>query len=439
MNSRRHRSRDRLGFHVDLNEIPIREADEFAIDRAEISAARERLPALRTSAEQVEAMCTAAAALGIVSLRAPILALRVACASAALSAHDAVEQDDIALAARLVLAPRALVFPQEQEPEQPEPPQEQPPPESSGDDNADTDNPDIDRALDEVILAAVQAALPADVLAALRGSSTRSRGRSQGKAGALQKSNKRGRPAGVLRGDLRAGAKLNVIETLRAAAPWQPLRRREAAASGETSRPRILIRKDDFRISRFKQRTETTTIFVVDASGSAALHRLAEAKGAVELLLADCYIRRDQVALIAFRGSAAELLLPPTRSLARAKRSLAGLPGGGGTPLAAGLDAAFALSDSIRRKGQTPTVIVLTDGRANIARDGGQGRPRAEEDAMNAARQLRAAGITAVLVDTSPRPGASGETIAREMGARYLPLPHADATMLSKAVLASQR
>ena len=255
----------------------------------------------------------------------------------------------------------------------------------------------------------------------------------------MQKSNKRGRPAGAVRGDLRAGARLNVIETLRAAAPWQPLRRREAAASGETSRPRILIRKDDFRISRFKQRTETTTIFVVDASGSAALHRLAEAKGAVELLLADCYIRRDQVALIAFRGSAAELLLPPTRSLARAKRSLAGLPGGGGTPLAAGLDAAFALSDSIRRKGQTPTVIVLTDGRANIARDGGQGRPRAEEDAMSAARQLGAAGINAVLVDTSPRPGASGETVAREMGARYLPLPHADAAMLSKAVLASQR
>ncbi len=73
---------DRLGFHVDLNEIPIREAGEFAMDRAAISAARERLSALRTNAEQVEAMCTAAAALGIVSLRAPILALRVACASA---------------------------------------------------------------------------------------------------------------------------------------------------------------------------------------------------------------------------------------------------------------------------------------------------------------------------------------------------------------------
>ena len=431
---------DRLGFHVDLNQIPVREADEFAIDREHILAARALLSSLRASAGQVEAMCTAAAALGIVSLRAPILALRAACAAAALSAHDAVEQDDIALAARLVLAPRALVFPGEHAPEQPEPP----PSESSGDDNADKDNADkdnseIDRALDEVILAAVQAALPLDVLAALRTSSMRSRGRSQGKAGALQKSNKRGRPAGVSRGDLRAGAKLNLIETLRAAAPWQPLRRREAAASGETSRPRILIRKDDFRISRFKQRSETTTIFVVDASGSAALHRLAEAKGAVELLLADCYIRRDQVALIAFRGSVAELLLPPTRSLARAKRSLAGLPGGGGTPLAAGLDAAFALSDSIRRKGQTPTVVVLTDGRANVARDGGQGRPRAEEEAISAARQLRAAGITAVLVDTSPRPGVSGENVAKEMGARYLPLPHADATALSRAVLAVTR
>ena len=428
--------RDRLGFHIDLNEIPIRTADEFAIDREEIIGARERLSALETSAAQVEAMCTAAAALGIVSLRAPILALRVACASAALSAHDAVDQDDIAVAARLVLAPRALVFPQGED-ERSRQPQEPPPPESFEEDKTDTGNPEIDQALNEVILAAVQAALPADVLAALRMSSTRSRGRSQGKAGALQKSSKRGRPAGAVRGDLLAGSRLNVIETLRASAPWQPLRRREAAASGETSRPRILIRKDDFRISRFKQRTETTTIFVVDASGSAALHRLAEAKGAVELLLADCYIRRDQVALIAFRGNAAELLLPPTRSLARAKRSLAGLPGGGGTPLAAGLDAAFALSDSVRRKGQTPTVIVLTDGRANIARDGGQGRPRAEEDAMNAARQLRAAGITAVLVDTSPRPGASGETVATEMGARYLPLPHADATTLSKAVLAS--
>jgi magnesium chelatase subunit D len=432
--------RDRLAFHVDLNEIPIRDADEVQADGEEITSARGRLPLLKVSEEQIEAISAAAVALGIASMRAPMLAIRVACASAALSGHAAVEQDDIALAARLVLAPRALVFPPANETEQQQQPPEPPPEQSGGDDAADQGKPDIDRALEEVILAAVQAALPPDVLAALRASAGRSRGRSQGKAGALQKSNTRGRPAGVRRSALRAGARLNLIETLRAAAPWQPLRRREAAATGAApARPRVLIRKDDFRVSRFKQRAESTTIFVVDASGSAALHRLAEAKGAVELLLADCYVRRDQVALIAFRGSVAEVLLPPTRSLARAKRCLAGLPGGGGTPLAAGLDAAFALSDSVRRRGPTPTIVLLTDGRANIARDGGQGRPRAEGDAVNAARQLRAAGIAAVLVDTSPRPGALAENLAREMGALYLPLPHADARTLSKAVLASIR
>ena len=429
---------DRLAFHVDLNEVPIRQAEEFVLDEADKRAARARLVALKAGQAQVEAMCAVAGALGIGSLRAPLLALRVACASAALAGRAQVEQEDIVLAARLVLAPRALVFPTVQEPEQAEQPPQPPPEQSPEDEDASRDKSDIDRALDEVVLAAIAAALPADVLAALRASSGRSRTRSQGKAGALQKSDKRGRPAGVRRGELRSGARLNLIETLRAAAPWQPLRRREAAVAGRTAvQPRVLVRKDDFRISRFKQRTESTTVFVVDASGSAALHRLAEAKGAVELLLADCYIRRDQVALIAFRGSVAELLLPPTRSLARAKRSLAGLPGGGGTPLAAGLDAAFALSDQIRRKGQTPTVVVLTDGRANIARDGSPGRPRAEEDALSAARQLRAAGISAVLVDTSPRQTPSSEIFAREMGARYLPLPHADATRLSKAVLAS--
>jgi magnesium chelatase subunit D len=116
----------------------------------------------------------------------------------------------------------------------------------------------------------------------------------------------------------------------------------------------VEVRRDDFRVGRFEQRSQSTTIFVVDASGSSAFNRLAEAKGAVELLLADCYVRRDRVALLAFRGRGAELLLPPTRSLVRAKRSLAGLPGGGGTPLAAGIDAAAALADAVRRRGETP-------------------------------------------------------------------------------------
>ena len=167
-----------------------------------------------------------------------------------------------------------------------------------------------------------------------------------------------GRPTGVRRGEPQGGARLNLIETLRAAAPWQTLHRREAEAAAQaasdaitaagpsagvvvrTHNASIHVRREDFHVWRFKQRSETTTLFVVDASGSSALNRLAEAKGAVELLLADCYVRRDSVAVIAFRGAGAELLLPPTRSLVRAKRSLAGLPGGGGTPLAAGIGAA---------------------------------------------------------------------------------------------------
>jgi magnesium chelatase subunit D len=426
--------RDRLAFCLDLNDISMRDAEEFAPEAREIASVRDRMRSLKIEPGQIDALCIAATALGIVSLRAPLLAVRVAYASAALAEHAMVEQEDVAMAARLVLAPRALRFPQTHEPDQ----GSEAPSETKGDsEGPDDQTPHIDRALDEVILAAAKAAISPDILATMgAGLPERTRSRSSGKAGTLRKNGTRGRPNGALRGELRSGAKLNLIETLRAAAPWQPLRRREAP-SNSSANLRILIRKDDFRIARFKQRSETTTIFVVDASGSAALHRLAEAKGAVELLLADCYIRRDQVALIAFRGNAAELLLPPTRSLARAKRSLAGLPGGGGTPLAAGLDAAFALADLIRRKGQTPTVIVLTDGRANIARDGAQGRPRAEEDATNAAKQLRAAGIAAVLVDTSPRPGPLGEKFASEMGARYLPLPHADAAALSRAVLAS--
>jgi magnesium chelatase subunit D len=230
----------------------------------------------------------------------------------------------------------------------------------------------------------------------------------------------------VRSGELRAGARLNLVETLRAAAPWQKLRRQKKTT--------LCVEKTDFRITRFRQRTETTTIFLVDASGSAALNRLAEAKGAVELVLADCYVRRDKVALISFRGATADLLLPPTGSLVRAKRSLAGLPGGGGTPLASAIQAGSALANAIRRRGQTPILILLSDGRANIAADGTAGRARAEADAISAAHAVRADGITSLLVDTSPRPAPQARRLAEAMGARYLPLPYADATALARAV-----
>ena len=128
------------------------------------------------------------------------------------------------------------------------------------------------------------------------------------------------------------------------------------------------------------------------------------------------------------------LLLPPTRSLARAKRSLAGLPGGGGTPLASALQAAQDLATQIARTGDTPVVVLLTDGRANIARDGTPGRSKASEDALQAARAFAADSLSCLLIDTSPQPQATAQALAQAMRAHYVPLPHADAQGLSAAV-----
>ncbi len=441
---------DRLAFHLDLTDIRAREAISQWNDSTVIAAARKQLKNIQASDEILRALCETALALGILSIRAPLLALRVARAAAALDGRSEVSLDDAVLAGRLVLAPRALSIPMSEAPEEEieeensddsnDPPPEEPPNPEDPDDPDDPEKetpPQDEPTLEDLVLAATQAAIPAGLLARLAaGRDKSSRSRSIGRAGELRYSGLRGRPSGVRRGQPRNGARLNVVETLRAAAPWQRLRGRDfnATPASGTTTTRIEVRLDDFHVSRYKQRTETTTIFVVDASGSSALHRLAEAKGAVELLLAESYVRRDRVAVLAFRGHSAEILLPPTRSLVRAKRSLAALPGGGGTPLASAIDAATAMADSIRRRGGTPTVVLLTDGRGNIARDGAPGRERAIEDAMSAARLFRITSVKALLVDTSPSPQPLAQRLATEMGARYLALPYADARRLSTAV-----
>jgi magnesium chelatase subunit D len=287
--------------------------------------------------------------------------------------------------------------------------------------------------LEDLVLAAATAAIPEGLLNQLRANALeRSAGSGgQGRAGALRNARGRGRPAGV-RSGTPGSARLSVIETLRAAAPWQRLRGR-----GQHGNVRIRIEPEDFRVTRYKQRACTLTIFAVDASGSSALNRLAEAKGAVELLLADCYIRRDQVAVIAFRGRSAELLLPPTRSLVRAKRSLASLPGGGATPLAAAIEAAVSLGLQAQRRGETPTLVILSDGRANVARSGATGRDAGQADALRCASAVRSAHLLSVFVDTSPRPNSLAEELARRMGAKYIPLPFADARSLSRIVSAA--
>ena len=229
-----------------------------------------------------------------------------------------------------------------------------------------------------------------------------------------------------------------MLATLRAAVPWQRLRVCERAQAGlPPSAARLLLQRDDFHVRRHQSPLQTTTVFVVDASGSQAVQRLAEAKGAVELLLADCYVRRDQVALIAFRGDGAQTLLPPTRSLVRARRALSALPGGGGTPLAHGIDAATALALQLQsRAGGRAQIVLLTDARANIDRAGRPGREAAMQDAMAAARRLAAAGLRCLLIDTALRPQPATRAMAQAMAGRYLALPMGQAAAVSRAVQA---
>lgn len=438
---------DRLALHLLTEPAPEGEIPPDWL-AADIERAQMRLPHVTLPEPVLQGLCAAALAWGIDSLRAPLMAVRVARAAAALDGRNEVDDTHAALAAALVLAPRATRMPPpatsddadpHPSPAEPgpapqaaaSPPAPHRPDEHPADRDAaqDTGQPE-QAALEDRLVEAVRASIPPGLLAALQaGQARQARASAAGRAGAASKHPNRGRPVGSRRAEPRSGARLHVLDTLRAAAPWQRLR--QEAAGGPA---RLRVRREDFHVVRYRQHRPTTTVFVVDASGSSALHRLAEAKGAVELLLAECYVRRDRVAVLAFRGAGTELLLPPTRSLTRAKRSLGALPGGGGTPLASGIAAAAELAGQLTRGGDSATVVLLTDGRANIARDGSPGRTQAQQDALAAAQRFRAEGLSALLIDTSPQPSDPARTLAEAMGAAYLALPHAGAEGLAKAV-----
>jgi magnesium chelatase subunit D len=209
------------------------------------------------------------------------------------------------------------------------------------------------------------------------------------------------------------------------------------AEERNTMRPaghRIAIRAEDFHIQRYQQRSSSCLILALDASGSAALQRLAEAKGAVELLLQQSYARRDSVCIVAFRGAQAQLLLPATRSLVRAKRAMTGLPGGGGTPLALALKMAHEQAALLQRQGVTPILVVLSDGRANVTLQGLGGRTQAQADAQNWGQQWHSTGHRALWIDTSLQPDAQARQLAATMGANYLPMPQVQALRMATAM-----
>jgi magnesium chelatase subunit D len=415
---------DRLPIRIDLSTISFREAQSASIAAPQPGFAAR---AVALPEPILAAFCEISLAAGPSSVRLAVNLAQVARALAALEGAAEVSADHASLALRLVLGVQLSAAPpeepaDEQFPEPPSPPDE---PSDAGEDTTEADE------IRDMLVESARAMLP-EIAGFFSHSAGRRRGARAGKAGKAFDEGLRGKAVGHRQRPPAPGARPDIVATLRVAAPWQRLRGRESAGD-------LQIRKSDFRYKRRSQPTQSTTIFAVDASGSTALDRLGEAKGAVELLLADCYVRRDEVALIAFRGTQASVLLEPTRSLVRAKRSLSTLPGGGATPLAGGLMRALQLADGELRKGHSPLVVVLTDGSGNVALDGSVDRETATRDCAAVARQFALLGIRSIVIDISRRERETSRSLAQSMHADYCRLPRADAAAVSGIVAGYRR
>ena len=429
---------DRLAFELYLDQLSLADIKEsLEVNAEDIQEAKKLLPLVKCSDEYLEVMTKAGFSLGVSSFRANYFALETAKALAALRGLAEVSQDEVIDAARLVYTPskRAYAPPEidQSEDKSNEDQSDQDPDSQQEDSQSDQESPDeikqeqpSEQELEDIIVQAVKASIPPKLLRQSKDQmrAGKSAAHVSGKSGSIQKNFLSGRPLGARKGRPTDGKRLDILKSIRAAIPWQRLRK-GALANNQVNQAqsRIDFRAEDLHIKQYLRRRGTVTIFLVDASGSSATQRLAEAKGALEELLAQCYIRRDEVAMLSMRGAKAEVVLPPTRSLARAKRNLAALPGGGGTPLASGFRAANEMAISLQRKGLTPIIVIMSDGKANVNLLGVGGRGGAHADALTAAKELRLKNHRVLFVDTSPQPEILAQELSGTMAAQYFPLP----------------
>lgn len=422
--------------------------DEYAIETAALKAAiidaRSRLASVRITREYIRRIAQAAISLGVEGNRADAFATRAARANAAFSGRDSVGDEDIIAAIQLVLLPRASTIPTSQSPS-----------ESKADSNRDEPNKDDEiepddfdsareespRAIEDLVIAALDSLPPEDALVSVGQKARRDTAGKRSDAIDLA----RGRYVGS-NAKRNNQSKLAIDATLRAAAPFQTTRQsgidNTLINAPERAKKRIKIAKHDLRFKRFKSRAGILFIFAVDASGSMALNRMAQAKGALTRLLQQAYLHRDKVALINFRRSEAETLLAPTRSVELAKQIVDGMPTGGATPIAAAVVKALEMARLARLRGISQAMLVLlTDGRSNVGlRDEmAQGRLTINEELQNLGMALRSAGMASVVIDTKSRFVSSGEgrKLAETLGGRYLYLPRADSTAIYNAVTAA--
>jgi len=416
-----HKISDRLAFQVDL--INVRHCD-FKPSKPSTFDRNIRQAAITDN--QRKALVLSAIKLGIYSIRPVIMAQKAAQFLSSVSGRDFVSTSDLELASIMVLAHRAIIM-QSDEPDQFDNTDEIKT--SDKDDGDELTHDDQTQLMQDMIIEAVKAKLPNDLINQLKIQNKRVANSSKTGFGYKIKAKVRGRPKPSTNGRPNGQERIEILSTLRNAAPWQKMRKIH-----QPDRKGLIILPGDLQIQQFHNRSERVIIFVVDASGSAAVARLAEAKGAVELMLANAYSKRDFVALIGFRGQFAQILLEPTRSLVQAKKNLSSFAAGGGTPLASGLEKALKLAERSRQSGKTPVMALLTDGKANIDLAGNPGRDTAMDDAQKIAKISCENKISAVFIDVGRKSNPNLSDLARLMNAQYINLPRANATDLSQSL-----